>query len=69
MISINYDNNGSVKLGVVALQVQYSPSDLSIIYLDVNYCDKEIEKRIKTNPHVMKTIESFFKEQITRSRV
>jgi hypothetical protein len=64
MISINYGDICSVKSGVVTLQIEYSPSDLSIIYSDVKYSDKEIEKRIETNPHVMKNIDSYLRKKM-----
>lgn len=39
LISISYRNNGSFKSGVIVLQIKFSPSNLSINYLDVQYSD------------------------------
>jgi hypothetical protein len=66
LISIKYPVNGSIKSGVISLQIQFSPSDLSINYEDVQYSDRQLEQKVEDNPNVLRNIDTYLRNKLLR---
>jgi hypothetical protein len=67
LVSIQYrDNDGGTKSGVISVELEFSPSDLSINYLSVDYIDPELERRADSNPNVLRNIDSYLRNKLLK---
>lgn len=49
-----------------SLKFEYISDNEKINYLDIQYSDRILEKHVEFNPHVLRNIDSYLKEQITK---
>lgn len=67
LVSIQYrDKDGGTRSGVVSVELEFSPSDLSINYLSVDYSDPELERRADSNPNVLRNIDSYLRNKLLK---
>ena len=66
LVFIRYEDNGLVKSGSISVKLQFTPRDLSINYLDVQYDDPQLEHAIESNPRMLRNIDSYLRNQLLR---
>jgi hypothetical protein len=66
LVFIRYEDNGSVKSGSVSIKLEFTPANLSINYVDVQYDNPRMEQIIESNPSILSNIDSYLRNQLLR---
>jgi|SRR5262245_7559082 len=66
MIFLRYDSEGRSKTGTIIVEYEYSSSDCSINYLNVQYSDPQLSKHVEGNPRVLRNIDSYLRNKLLK---
>jgi len=55
-----------VQHGSISIQIEFSPADLYINYLDVQYSDKQLQQVVESNPHALRNIDSYLRNRLLK---
>jgi hypothetical protein len=66
IISIRYRDDGLIKSGIITIDIEFSPSNLSINYLDVQYSDPILGQKVEDNPNILRNIDSYLRNKLLK---
>ena len=58
MVFLKYLVDAVTKSGIITIEFEYSSSHLTLNYLDVEFSDNDVRKRVECNPRVLRNIDS-----------
>jgi hypothetical protein len=63
---MRYSYNGSVKSGLITIKIEFSPAEVYINYLDIEYSDKQLQQAVESNPHALRNIDSSLRNKLLK---
>jgi hypothetical protein len=64
IVFLRYTSDGIVQSGMLTIEFEYSSSQGSLNYLEVEYSDPRMRKYVEGNPNVMRNIDSHLRNNL-----
>jgi hypothetical protein len=64
IVFLRYTSEGIVQSGMLTIEFEYSSSQGSLNYLEVEYSDPQMRKHIEGNPNVLRNIDSYLRNDL-----
>jgi len=64
IVFLKYTSEGIVQTGMLTIEFEYSSSQGSLNYIEVEYSDPRMRKYVEGNPNVMRNIDSHLRNNL-----
>ena len=61
------DEDDLIRSGIVTMEIEFTPSDLSISYMDVGYSDRKMMELIESKPLILRNVDSYLRNKLLKS--